>query len=294
MKSVGAQLKEARLARGWTPKAAAKATKIKEQQILQLEGEAFDKFAAPAYVRGFVRIYARTLGLDEAAVTAELERLLAAQGDDVYLTTSPVQYSAEGNSRFLSARGITYTFALVLTAALLVVAGIHIVMLARDGKTAKAQKAAAHPAAVAAAPAPDKAAPHPADEKVEKAEAVAPPAEEVKKAEAIAPPAEPVEKAVPAKPETVARAVPVSVAAVAHDLVLQADEDCWIHVQAVEADGVKDLFQGVLAEDAEKHFTAAHFRIKIAIPAALTVTYDGNTIRHNESRVPAELTLPTE
>ena len=287
-------MKEARLARGWTPKAAAKATKIKEQQILQLEGEAFDKFAAPAYVRGFVRIYARTLGLDEAAITAELERLLAAQGDDVYLTTSPVQYSAEGNSRFgFSARGVGYTLALGLAAALLLVAAVRVVMLAREGK---AEKAAAHPA-IATAPVPAKPAAHPADAPPPRAEPVQPipAAEKVEKAEAVAPPAEPVEKAVPAKAEMVARAVPVPIAAAAaHDLVLQADEDCWIRVQAVEADGVKDLFEGVLAEDAEKHFTAARFRIKIAIPAALTVTYDGNTIRHNESRVPAELTLPTE
>ena len=68
MKSVGAQLREARQARGWTPKAAAKATKIKEQQLLFIENEEYNKFAAPAYVRGFVRIYAKTLGLNESKI----------------------------------------------------------------------------------------------------------------------------------------------------------------------------------------------------------------------------------
>jgi len=59
MKSVGEKLKLARLHRHWTPQAAAKATKIKVEQLLDLENDAYNKFASPSYARGFVRIYAR-------------------------------------------------------------------------------------------------------------------------------------------------------------------------------------------------------------------------------------------
>lgn len=63
-KPIGDQLRAAREARGWTLAEAAKRTKVKIEQLDKLEKNQFDLLPSLAYARGFIRIYARELGLD--------------------------------------------------------------------------------------------------------------------------------------------------------------------------------------------------------------------------------------
>jgi cytoskeletal protein RodZ len=76
MKTVGKQLEEARLARNWTPEMAARETKIKVDRIRDLEADDYSNFNNATYARGFVRTYARALGLDEYRVLRQLDNKL--------------------------------------------------------------------------------------------------------------------------------------------------------------------------------------------------------------------------
>ena len=76
MKTVGKQLQEARVARNWTPELAARETKIKVDRLRDLEGDDYSHFTSPTYARGFVRTYARALGLDEYRILRQLDNKL--------------------------------------------------------------------------------------------------------------------------------------------------------------------------------------------------------------------------
>lgn len=80
--TLGQELRRLREQRGWTLEAAAQITKIKAEQLHDLEADNYENFPSAAYVRGFVRIYARALGLDDRKVLAKLEgRIEDEEGD---------------------------------------------------------------------------------------------------------------------------------------------------------------------------------------------------------------------
>lgn len=62
--SIGQQLSAARAAKQWTIEEAAKRTKLKRDAIQKMERDAFEEFPNFSSARGFVRIYARELGLN--------------------------------------------------------------------------------------------------------------------------------------------------------------------------------------------------------------------------------------
>lgn len=61
---VASQLGVARLRLGWTIEEASARTRLHLNVIRRLEAGDYDKFPSLAYARGFLRIYARELGLD--------------------------------------------------------------------------------------------------------------------------------------------------------------------------------------------------------------------------------------
>src|ERR1700761_602014 len=95
MKSVGKQMQEARLAKGWTPELAARETKIKVDRLRDLEADDYSHFTSPAYARGFVRTYARFLGLDEYAILRQLDNKLPDDDTPNLVTDSNVGYLPE-------------------------------------------------------------------------------------------------------------------------------------------------------------------------------------------------------
>lgn len=66
--SIGQQFREARERKGMSLAEAAEITRIKPTQISAMEQGDFRSMAAPLYVKGFIRIYAKTLGLDPGPI----------------------------------------------------------------------------------------------------------------------------------------------------------------------------------------------------------------------------------
>ncbi|MFQ3671133.1 MAG: helix-turn-helix domain-containing protein [Verrucomicrobiia bacterium] len=70
---IGLKLRQAREAKGLSLAEMANATKLRAESILALENEAFDDLPSLAYVRGFLKIYARELGLDGKQLLRQLD-----------------------------------------------------------------------------------------------------------------------------------------------------------------------------------------------------------------------------
>ncbi len=72
MPGIGEQLRAARSARGLTIQDVQRELRIREKYLEALESEQFDDIPGLIYARGFLRSYARYLGLDADALTKEL------------------------------------------------------------------------------------------------------------------------------------------------------------------------------------------------------------------------------
>ncbi len=83
METIGQQLRAARERKKITLEAAAQATKIKGEHLAALEANQFDDIEAPVYVKGFIKIYARFLGVEEKPLV------------DAYLRTVSVETSVQ-------------------------------------------------------------------------------------------------------------------------------------------------------------------------------------------------------
>jgi len=84
MKTVGAMLKSARLAKGTTLKDVERDIKIREKFILAIEADNFRELPSPSYAKGFVHNYAEYLGLQTDAVMAFFRRQMTeAPGDSL-------------------------------------------------------------------------------------------------------------------------------------------------------------------------------------------------------------------
>lgn len=73
MLTVAEQLRRAREEQHLTIYQVAEITKIKTDHIRALEAGRYDSFAAPVYIRGFVRTYAKALKLDVAETSEALD-----------------------------------------------------------------------------------------------------------------------------------------------------------------------------------------------------------------------------
>ena len=81
MASVAEQLRRAREARNLSIADVVEMTSLKTDQVQALESSDWTAFAAPVYMRGFVKSYAGVLKLDVEVLLAELDtRLEPVQG----------------------------------------------------------------------------------------------------------------------------------------------------------------------------------------------------------------------
>ena len=76
MDSVGSWLRQARKEQGLTLESVARSTRISHHQLESLEHGRYDELPGDIYARGFIRSYARAVGLDdnEALVQFSSER----------------------------------------------------------------------------------------------------------------------------------------------------------------------------------------------------------------------------
>jgi cytoskeleton protein RodZ len=84
----GSFLKQRREARGLSIAALSRATKIKEVNLERLEDGRFDAFPAEVFVVGFVKAYAREVGLDPGEA---LQRYRVERGDTAEESPAPVE-----------------------------------------------------------------------------------------------------------------------------------------------------------------------------------------------------------
>jgi cytoskeleton protein RodZ len=73
LKHVGEQLREAREARGMSVEDVAQITKLTGSAVRAIEDGTASLLPAPVFVRGFVRAYAQTVGLDGHELTRMLD-----------------------------------------------------------------------------------------------------------------------------------------------------------------------------------------------------------------------------
>ena len=71
--SVGRTLRRARKALGWGIEEVASRIHVRPAYLRALEEERWDDLPSPAHVKGFLRLYARELGLDPEALVRALE-----------------------------------------------------------------------------------------------------------------------------------------------------------------------------------------------------------------------------
>jgi cytoskeletal protein RodZ len=74
MPSIGETLRTARNQKGASEETVAKILKIKVERLKDLEENRFDRFAAPVYVRSFIRNYANYLEIDGLPLVQQYEK----------------------------------------------------------------------------------------------------------------------------------------------------------------------------------------------------------------------------
>jgi len=100
MDEVGTRLREARAQRGLSLEDVAMATKVPKASLANLEIGRYDLLPAPVFIRGFIRSYARAVGLDPNPVVRAYEnRTLPAPpapGTEVRLSAAAARIGAVG------------------------------------------------------------------------------------------------------------------------------------------------------------------------------------------------------
>lgn len=304
MKSVGKQLEDARQGRNWTPEAAAKVTKIRVEQLLDLERDDFTRFPSPAYARGFVRLYSKALGLDDRRMLAQLDGRLEIEDESGFIPapsveyipqrteiTAPIRVNRVGVKIILILFGV---FALIFLVTLFTArkAGVPLSAAVPKSETKAVKKSE-----------PQKATPVADDDNVPVAKPVGKETKEKEKDNVpMAKPASAADLAKAAEAAKVEAAVPVAPsvqpgAAVPaggkHYLILQANRVSWVRVMAVERDGEKILFEGILEPGQTKPFEATQFNLKIAVPSAIDIILDGyNAGPYSEGSTPETFNVP--
>ena len=119
MTSVGQQLQTARLAKGLTADEVAKALKLSPRQVVAMEDDNWLSLPCNTIIRGFVRNYARLLGLNADSLMGQLDPLTLPQGPELEMTVgTPVSMPVEGRvDRRDFARVLSGLLVLVLAVA---------------------------------------------------------------------------------------------------------------------------------------------------------------------------------
>jgi cytoskeleton protein RodZ len=144
--SVGVRLRNAREAAGLSLAEIASRTRVPMRHLEAIEARDYASLPGSTYTLGFTRSYAKTLGLDENAITAEMREELA-QGGFHGVTPRAPAYEPADPARVPS-RGLAWTaagFAALLLAAYFIWASKAVAEAPIKGGAGKAAPAAAAP-----------------------------------------------------------------------------------------------------------------------------------------------------
>lgn len=125
MESIGETLREARHQKRASLEDASRATKIKMEILEKLESDEFGAIAAPAYTKGFLKLYAEYLGLDGAVL---VETYLKSQGG---LRREGLRVETEAQIRARKPRELQLPIAAVVRVVGALTAVVVLVLVAR-------------------------------------------------------------------------------------------------------------------------------------------------------------------
>jgi cytoskeleton protein RodZ len=272
VESFGARLKKERQQRKITLDEIAASTKIGTRFLRALEEEHFEQLPGGIFNKGFVRAYARHLGIDEEQAIADY---LAAAGAGQLEkkpeeAAQPVVWAEEASSGTARVPWGIFAIALLIVAFGFAIWGFH----SRESR--QQDRATPSPAANRAVPA-SAASPHRPDLKqskaTESAAQVVPPSEQSVRPASGAPPAaspEPRTAASPASPAQTPVAAPG-----AFLVLVKAHGDSWL---TITADG-KEIMRALLAASKEKSVEARkEIVIKAGSVGALDFSFNGKRL----------------
>jgi cytoskeleton protein RodZ len=254
--SFGEELRRERVVREIPLEEIAAATKISLRLLTALEKSDLSKLPAPTFTRGFIRAYARHIGIDpDEKVNAYLADLAGGSPE------APAAKSARPRARFWRGRRST---------AGMIVGGVAGVLLVL-GLIANPQRTPRKPLARVAPPAAPVAF-HNVGVSSEPTPIIR------QDAAATASPVIPPPATVPAPALAAAQEVPQKPAAAVPGIVsllLEFDDDSWTKL---DADG-RTVFSGLLRRGERKTFEAREgFRITLGNAGAVRVTVDGRAL----------------
>lgn len=129
-KRVGDLLRERREAKGISYDEAAQVTRISKNYLQALEDEALDRLPSPAYAKGFLRVYAKYLGLSADELIAILDKVEPAGQDAAGERSTPEQRRSERRGE---RHKLPWLF-LVVSAVVAAIIGWYVVMLDKQEK----------------------------------------------------------------------------------------------------------------------------------------------------------------
>ncbi len=290
MTSIGEQLSAAREAKGWTVEEAARRTKLKSDAIRKMEADEFELFPSISYARGFIRIYARELGLNGWELMRNFEDApeSAVEGLDLHpddLESIP----RRSQPPLATSQGIgLFVFGLVILVALVLI-GIKIYQIwptgdatpaatvSESGQSVATDPVKAEPVTAPAVPAENPLAPATTSAITTPAAPLAVPAVPVAP---VAVPAVPLAQPVDGVAPPIA-AVPNP--ADINRLRLRApvnapDEDRWVRVTGIDTNGEETILYealipagATLPDPLSPAWTSAQFRVKFRQAAAIQI-----------------------
>jgi len=250
MSAFGDRLRREREMRGITLDEITESTKISRRHLEALEGEHFDQLPGGVFNKGFVRAYARFLGLDEDQAVADYSAASNEQPEPE--DKFPLEIHEQPNRELNPRRShLPLVFAIAALVGVLVGYGFWLKSRPHTNESAAGSTQQAPPAAATTAP--------PVNTPATAVES-APPAKE---APAAASPSQPAQVAPekPAKPEKKAFVVQV-----------KAKEDSWV---SIVADG-KSVMERILSADKQKKIKAGKTLVlRTGNAGGIEVTFNG-------------------
>lgn len=103
--ALGLQLKNAREALGLTEDDIAKRTHMMTQMVREIEAEDFHRFSAPVYGKGFIKLYAKTLGLDPAPLVTEFLSIAGNKTQQTFVALETIDTEHGGGITIVTPEG---------------------------------------------------------------------------------------------------------------------------------------------------------------------------------------------
>lgn len=281
--SVGQCLRMAREARGMTMIEVAGRLKLSLHQVEDLERDDWDRLKCTTITRGFVRNYARLVGLDAAELMAVLDRIAKPQSKELAVPTSinvkvPSEHGVERRDTLRVVSGL-----LVLVVAILVYFFLPVDFMQSTYSAVKARfggSASETPAAVAeperkvieSSPEPAATAPSASTETVPAAPVVTPGAAVPAPASAVSSPA----PVTPAQTSAAPAPAPAKVSLATGGMKLAFSKPSWVEIK----DGSGQvIFSQLSPAGAQREISGQPpFSLIIGNAAGVTLDYKGKTV----------------